>query len=323
MLVVETAGEQLGISAAPRWVRRLAAEGLAGEGQLADGAAATVVTQVESSRTRFPVKGWEPLTRGAWHREGQVVLENACGSGFDLHLAVADGRPVFTARWRPAPSVRLAGIALRSRFHLLSRAVLVQYPVLWWAGVMGRAPLHVGGVALDGTTAVLAGPAGVGKSTLMESAVSDGAVAVADNLCVSDGERLWGLVEPLRSEHGQGRRMPHGRREACWPQRIPALRPEQLLVLRRGGGDSYEITPLNPDRAVRDLICSTYAAGELRRYWSFAALLAAGTGLGPAHPPVAETAERLVSRIPCRSLALPRLSAARPAGLRLCLENAP
>jgi hypothetical protein len=45
-------------------------------------------------------------------------------------------------------------------------------------------------------------------------------------------------------------------------------------------------------------------AGELRRYWSFAAALAAGTAFGPVHPPTAEVAAAFASHLPCFSLAL-------------------
>jgi hypothetical protein len=56
--------------------------------------------------------------------------------------------------------------------------------------------------------------------------------------------------------------------------------------------------------ASRALVTSTYAAGELRRYWDFAAALAAGTSLGPPHPPVTEIASTFAARLPSYSLAL-------------------
>jgi hypothetical protein len=45
-------------------------------------------------------------------------------------------------------------------------------------------------------------------------------------------------------------------------------------------------------------------AGELRRYWPFAATLTAGTGIGPAHPPVGEVASTFASGRPTFLLAL-------------------
>ena len=45
-------------------------------------------------------------------------------------------------------------------------------------------------------------------------------------------------------------------------------------------------------------------AGELRRYWAFAATLALGTGLGGNHPPVQAIADMLSSRLPCLQVTL-------------------
>ena len=46
------------------------------------------------------------------------------------------------------------------------------------------------------------------------------------------------------------------------------------------------IRPLSPDEAARALVAGTYMAGELRRFWPFAATLALATGIGPVHPDV-------------------------------------
>jgi hypothetical protein len=45
-------------------------------------------------------------------------------------------------------------------------------------------------------------------------------------------------------------------------------------------------------------------AGELRRYWAFAATLALGTGLGASHPPVQPLAQELSVRLPCLQVTL-------------------
>jgi hypothetical protein len=52
-------------------------------------------------------------------------------------------------------------------------------------------------------------------------------------------------------------------------------------------------------------------AGELRRYWAFAATLSAGTGLGPAHPPVADIASSFAASLPCFALSLGKKPGAR------------
>lgn len=98
--------------------------------------------------------------------------------------------------------------------------------------------------------------------------------------------------------------MPHGRREGPLQQRVESLVPDRLVVLERGTSDDSSLSACNADAAARSLVTSTYMAGELRRYWSFAATLAAGTDRGPLHPPIVEVASALTARLPCYSLAL-------------------
>jgi hypothetical protein len=62
---------------------------------------------------------------------------------------------------------------------------------------------------------------------------------------------------------------------------------------------------MSPGAAARDLVGGTYSAGELRRYWPFAATVALGTGLGPAHPPLGAVCEELTARVPAFEVLLP------------------
>ena len=81
---------------------------------------------------------------------------------------------------------------------------------------------------------------------------------------------------------------------------MPALDPDRLVVLRRAGaGEEPGIRPLPTAQAARELAAGTYMAGELRRFWPFAATLALATGLGPAHPDVGGVAAALAARLPC------------------------
>ncbi|MDQ2750999.1 MAG: hypothetical protein M3Y44_15940 [Actinomycetota bacterium] len=255
----------------------------------------------------FATVGWDPLTRGAYQQDGNVVLTNACGSGFDLRVSVAPylahAKIVVEARYRPPARDRMAALALRSRFHLLARAVLLQYPALWVAGTCGRAPLHAAAVATGESVLMLAGPGGVGRSTLLLQALASGAQACSDNLCVSDGHVVHGLVEPVRVEGVGGRRMPHGRGECELPGRVESLRPDRLVVLRRASGGKARVRALAPERAAQVLAAGTYMAGELRRYWAFAATLALGTGRGPVHPGIGDVAHTL-ARLPAAEITL-------------------
>jgi hypothetical protein len=258
----------------------------------------TVRVSIDASRDAFPTGGMRIVSRDAYGDGHRVVLVDAGGSGFDLLVTVHSGLSV-TARYRPRPAVRAANLALRHRFELLAGQVLVHYPVLWRAGWRGRVPVHAAVVRTGTGTPMLAGPAGVGKSTAVLAA---GGAATADNLCCGDGVRCYGVAEPLRV--GPGRRT-----DVEWPVRLPCLAPDRLVVLERGtDGDVAPVSPVSPvspvapvspEEAARVLVAGTYAAGELRRYWAFAATLALATGLGPAHPPVERVAAEYARRLPC------------------------
>ena len=308
--LLRTSGELVELTCAVNWIADVISEGAVGQLTAADGSTTPDVrVTVERGSAAFDVTGWRVLTRGAWCRQGQVVITDACSSGLDLQVTAGGPTLDVVARWRPSGKGRVAAAVLRARARLLLRAVLLQYPALWRSQQRGRAPLHasVCGLGGDESQAVLlAGPGGVGKSTLVHGELLSGAISTCDNLCVSDGQYAWGVVEPLRlpaeAHDGTGRRMPHGRREAAWPRRVDRMRPGRLVVLARGG--SPAVAPCDPALAARYLAAGTYMAGELRRYWAFAATLALGTGLGGSHPPVQEIADMLSTSLPCLQVTL-------------------
>jgi hypothetical protein len=310
--VMVQAGQRLSVECPVAWVAALLAEACPHAWQPHDGQPADIELVVRNDSRLSDVDGWEPLTRGAYRRGGAVVLHNACGSGFDLRVR-ADDRLRIEASWRPPRRDRLAAVALRSRFHLLVRAALLQYPAMWWAGRSGRAPLHAAAIEVDGAVALLAGPGGIGRSTLLLDALAAGGRACSDNLCLSDGRTVHGLVEPVRVEGGAGRRMPHGRREMALPSRVRSLVPDRLILLRRDGFPYSTVRPLDPAHAAEAMVAGTYMAGELRRYWAFASTLALGTGVGPAHPPIGAVATTLAGHVPCWEV---MLGAKPTAGLR-------
>ena len=310
---LHTAGVRVELRCAVPRIARILAEGAAGQLLVGEGPVPPpeVRVRVEASSAGFDVTGWRVLTRGAWHRPGQVIMRDACSSGLDLLVTAGDPTLDIVARWRPPAAGLVAAALLRARGRLLVRAVLMQYPALWRSQLHGRAPLHASVCSMQragGQTVLLAGPGGVGKSTLVRAELARGAVATCDNLCVSDGRFAWGVVEPLRvpaSHAGQrGRHAPHGRREVAWPARADRLAPDQLIVLVRGEAGAPAVTSCDPAEAARYLSAGTYMAGELRRYWAFAATLALGTGAGASHPAIAETAAALSARLPCVKVAL-------------------
>jgi hypothetical protein len=319
--LLRTAGESLAFDCELDWVAELIGEGSALELRDVENLA-SVAVGVDSARGAFDTRGWCRLTRGAWHRDGEVVVENACTSGFDLHLACRPAGPEFTYRWRPPARDRAAASLLRSRFHLLARAVLMQYPALWWAGTRGRVPLHASAWTNRESTPLVTAASGVGRSTLLLQELESGSRATGDNLAVGDGATVWGLVEPVRAAAGSGRRMPHGRRESVLADRVEALVPDAVVVVERGLRDDPALRRCGSERAERALVTSTYMAGELRRYWALAATLSAGSGTGPAHPPVTEIASAYAAAQPCFVLTLGKRPGAELSQLLSALEVA-
>jgi hypothetical protein len=303
---LDTGGEVLGIVCDDEHLTSAIQEGADGRLSAFDESATTVSIVVERDRTPFATEGWHTLARDAWHRDGEVVVRDVCTSGLDLRARIVDGIPVLTFRRRPRPTTRAAGTVLPARARLLTRCVLLQYPALWWAGTRERVPLHASLLRSGGRDLVVGGPSGVGKSTLISAEVAAGATSAGDNLCVTDGRTTWGIVEPLRIEDGNGRHMPHGRRECHLPGRVSVLVPDVVVLLRRSAVGRSVAVPLDSRAAGRQLAASTYTAGELRRFWPFAALLALGTGAGPVHPPVAAVTRVLADRVDAFDVALVR-----------------
>ncbi len=212
---------------------------------------------------------------------------------------------------------------LASRSRLLAAQTLLHYPTLWWASRRGRVPLHVSVTSGTAGVTMIAGPSGVGKSTLLMAGLPRGEIATADNVCSCDAHTAYGLVEPLRVQDGpRGPTAPHGRTEVPLAGRVPALDPDRLVVLRRAAaGEEPGIRPLPPAEAARELVAGTYMAGELRRFWPFAATLALATGLGPAHPDVAGVAGALAARLPCVEILI-AAGSATPLGELLDMAGA-
>ena len=316
---LRTAGLQVDVACADRHLARVIREGAAGELAPVNGRRPDIRVTVQRTAAAFDVSGWEQLTREAWRRPGQVIMNNTCSSGLDL-LVTAEGPTLgVIARHRPSVAVRAASAVLRARSALLLRAVLLQYPALWWSQQRGGVPLHASVCTLAPPgkgTVLIAGPGGIGKSTLLAAELACGARAASDNLCVSDGHTAWGVVEPRRIPAdlpapmrqrvpaGRGRRMTYGRREMPWAGRAEALDPDVVVVLRRGSAAAPAVGAISARDAARVLVAGTYMAGELRRYWAFAATLALGTGLGDPHPPIWRAARTLTQELPCQQVAL-------------------
>jgi hypothetical protein len=315
LATLSSGGESLAVDCELPWVGYRITEGA--DGQLAAmhrERQNTVRVTVEASSRAFTTAGWSRITRDAWTRDGRVVLEDVATSGFDMLVSYEESIVDFVCRWRPGFRTKAAAMLLRDRARLLVRSVLLQYPVMWSAGLNGRVPLHACGVLpIDAGGLLIVGPSGVGKTTLVAREVAIGGRATADNLCVTDGSSVWGVVEPVRSEQGTGRSVTHGRRESPLYARVRVVAPQAVVVLNRG--EQTTVRASDPATAARALVAATYSAGELRRYWPVHAVLALGTARGEAHPPVAAMADALCGRLPCITVALTSLADVRLAEL--------
>ncbi len=319
-----TVGLQVEIDSRLGWVGSMLDEALAGDmlPSAAHHGSPDLRVVVEREHDPFDVTGWQVVTRGVHASSGRLVMQDACSTGFDLMVEPSGSTLEVRARWSPSLRSRAAATALPSRFHLLVRCALLQYPALWWAGVHGGVPLHVSAIRLgepfQDDVVLLAGPGGVGKSTLLETELAAGGQATCDNVCVVTtdpvrGVVASGLLEPLRVQGAGGRKMPHGRGEQPWTERASELTATRLVVVRRGRGNAAVVRTIDTEDAARALVGGTYAAGELRRYWPFAAALALGTGLGPVHPPIHEGAQEAAALLPCSELQLPSWTGIRLA----------
>lgn len=302
-MLFRSGGETVEVDCEPAWVRRLIGRtvGLAAPAT----APPTVRLRVQSSRAPFGVDGLRQVTGNAWSDGARTVLVDAGGTGFDLTVLTGDILEV-VARYRPRPAVRLANLAADVRAR--QARLLVHYPVLWRAGVRGRVPLLAAVVRGAAGTPMLVGPAEVGRSRMVSTAMGTGPVT-STNLCVADDERCFGLAEAHPGADTGGRHTPAAtgmrrRPVTATATRAAELEPDRVVVVEQARWTKIE--ELRSDAAARALITATYAAPELTDYWAFAATLALATGQGPAHPGITDIARGHVRRLPCLRIGLRR-----------------
>ena len=293
-----TAGERVELTCAVPWIADILTEGAAGQLTAADGTTPDVRVTVERGSAAFDVTGWRVLTRGAWCRQGQVVISDACSSGLDLQVTAGEPSLDVVARWRP-----LAGNGPR-------RPCCAPGPGCCCGPSCCSTRRCGGASSAAGSAARLRlptrprrgsgagrccwpGPGGSASRRWCTASCSRGRVQPATT-CASATGRTRGAwsshcgCPPGDGGQGAGCPTAAGRRRGHDGRR---LSPDRLVVL--GAVANQRRPPRSQPQAARSLVAGTYMAGELRRYWAFAATLALGTGLGASHPPVAAIAESL------------------------------
>lgn len=319
-----TAGQRVVVSEeAPEWLRGTI-EAVSGERILPMGARCDLI--LDRLGNAPGLRDFRPVARGVWASQDGALFESVGGSGFTQvwspcpppgpEATEAVGGSAYirvSSRWAPSPAESAAAHLSPRRNRALRAQMLLHYPALWSAlAVGGMAPLRVSVVEVEGVPVLLAGAGGVGKSSLVADALAHGARATCDNLGVTDGRTVHGLVEPIRLSagtrssvngfSGEGLRATHRGGEHAFKGRLPSMRPALVVVVRRDHGRTW-LRQIRSQRAARFLVAGTYAAGELRRFWPLAAHLALA-GLGPAHPPLEQLADQLTGPLPCFELTL-------------------
>ena len=202
---------------------------------------------------------------------------------------------------------------------------LLHYPALWWAASQrGRVPLHVSVTSgADGVT-MIAGPGGVGKSTLLSAGLPHGEIATADNICACDSRTAYGLVEPLRVQDGPAARP---RRTAAPRSRCPGGCP----AWNRTAWWCCAAPPAGEQTTIRPLSAGggrARAGGRNVHGRGVAALLAvrrharAGDGTGAGAPRRGGRGGTLAARLPCVEMRIAARLGHAPIGELLRMAGA-
>jgi hypothetical protein len=186
--------------------------------------------------------------------------------------------------------VRRRHLALlrRRRFTTLLY-YLLYYPCFW---VLERTrdlhPIHAAGVELDGHIVVLAGPSGVGKSTLVTGlAAEPQARLLSDTFLLHCGATVCAVPEPLLldawSQRWLGEGAGHLQRIAhryClsrdgfhWPAARQSRGGTASVLFFPQRSNAHYVRPLSAANAGSRLSASNLIVNDLRRYWAFASVL--------------------------------------------------
>jgi hypothetical protein len=271
--------------------------------------------------------GAERLDRDVYARPGDIVWLRVDDLR-DLHLRFRwDGerlgvRGDFYHRLATSPGAdRLRRLVYRRQLAALRRKrftrllyYLVYYPVFWWLEhVRGTHPIHAGAVDAPAGGIVLAGPSGVGKSTLTVAlGAAEGCRLLSDTFVAQRGAEVWAVPEPLlldrwsidwlgeagaaltglRHSYALGRDgyvLPRGR----YAERTRAA----AVVLPRRASEHY-VRRIDGETALSRIMAYDDIVNDLRRYRPLAAVLELldPVGLGRAR---LQSLHDLTSGTPC------------------------
>lgn len=178
---------------------------------------------------------------------------------------------------------------LRQRRFTTLLYYLLYYPCFW---VLERTrdlhPIHAAGVEVQGTAVVLAGPSGVGKSTLVTGlAGHPRARLLSDTFLLHNGKTVYAVPEPLLLDQWSQRwlgntavnlkRIAHryslSRNGFHWPTERSSGSGIASLLLFPHRSSAHYLRPLSPSSARGRLTASNLIVNDLRRYWAFASVI--------------------------------------------------
>lgn len=179
---------------------------------------------------------------------------------------------------------------LRRRRFTTLLYYLVYYPCFWWLEHQGLChPIHAGGVQFPTGVVAMAGPSGVGKSTLVAGLASDPtARLLSDTFLLHKGASVRAVPEPLLLDQWS-RGWMGGRAAAAlrpiqhryslnrdgfhWPddQLVPGGDVRLLVFPQRA--TAHYVRPLPPRQAQGRIRAGDLIVNDVRRYWAFASVL--------------------------------------------------
>lgn len=304
----------------------------------------------DAARAYPEVRGCERLDRDLWAGPGAVVWLRVDDMR-DLHLRFRWDGATLAIRGdyyhrlstnRRADSIRR--IVYRRQISSFRRKrftrllyYLVYYPLFWrLEHERGAHPLHAAAVATASGGVLLAGPSGVGKSTLTTAlGACEGAKILSDTFVAQRGRELWAIPEPLLLDAwsmqwlGEASSaltgVPHeyalGRDGYAIPRSRFTDRCEAAVIVLPRRAPEHFIRPVSAADAAARIDAYDDIVNDLRRYRPLAAVLElmAPKGLGGAR---LRSLAELTSAVPCYELGLTQtLTRAEAVSALLALCN--